>query len=279
MRDNIDAFDSHVHLWTDDFQTYPLATGFKPTDMAVPRFTPEDLLEQMQANGVGRAVLVQMNCYGTDNSLILDAIRFYPDRFRGIAVVDENWPDLAQIVRNLAQSGVGGLRVNVLESGGNRIRNSGMKSLFTIAEREHLALSFLTEPEMLPEIDGLCSRFPGTRVVIDHMARIGMNRPADPSDVNALCKLARHTQTAVKVSAFYALGAKMPPHDDLEPIVRQLHDSFGPTRLMWGSDSPFQIFSGTYSDSIEFVRRRLQFLTADDKEWLLRRTAEEFYLG
>jgi len=47
---------------------------------------------------------------------------------------------------------------------------------------------------------------------------------------------------------------------------------------MWESDCPFQVQNKhTYRDSIELVRTRLKFLSATDKEWLLRRTAEEFF--
>jgi hypothetical protein len=32
-----------------------------------------------------------------------------------------------------------------------------------------------------------------------------------------------------------------------------------------------------YQDSIDLVGRQLDFLTDDDRDWLLRRTAEEFF--
>jgi hypothetical protein len=44
---------------------------------------------------------------------------------------------------------------------------------------------------------------------------------------------------------------------------------------MWESDCPFQVVTQKYSDSIALVRDRLDFLTGEDKDWLLRRTAEE----
>ena len=47
---------------------------------------------------------------------------------------------------------------------------------------------------------------------------------------------------------------------------------------MWESDCPFQVSNGhKYQDSIDLVRKRLDFLTDDDREWLLRKTAEEFF--
>ena len=45
---------------------------------------------------------------------------------------------------------------------------------------------------------------------------------------------------------------------------------------MWESDCPFQVVEQKYQDSIDLVRKRLDFLTDEDKEWLLWRTAEGF---
>jgi hypothetical protein len=50
--------------------------------------------------------------------------------------------------------------------------------------------------------------------------------------------------------------------------------AFTPRRCMWESDCPFQVDRDKYSDSISLIRDRLDFLSAEDKEWLLRRTAE-----
>ncbi len=55
----------------------------------------------------------------------------------------------------------------------------------------------------------------------------------------------------VKLSAFYALGRKRAPYTDLAPLIQHLFEAFGPKRLMWASDSPFQVQDGhRYAPSI-----------------------------
>ena len=103
--------------------------------------------------------------------------------------------------------------------------------------------------------------------------------PIREEQVQALCSLARYPGVRVKVSAFYALGQKRAPHLDLAELIRQVYDSFGPQRLMWGSDCPFQILEEPYEDSIALIRDYLDFLTIEDKEWLLRRSAEELFFS
>ncbi len=96
-------------------------------------------------------------------------------------------------------------------------------------------------------------------------------------EVDALCAMAQHKKVMVKIGAFYALGKKEPPYTDLAPMIRKVVKAFGVRRCMWESDSPFQIASHKYEDSIDLVRKRVDFLTDDDRDWLLRRTVEEFF--
>ena len=138
----------------------------------------------------------------------------------------------------------------------------------------------LVNPEALAPLDKMCERFPETPVVIDHFARIGIDGTIRDSDVDNLCRLARHKNVNVKVSAFYALGKKQSPYTDLAPMIRRLVGAFGRERLMWASDCPFQVVEGhNYRDSIELVRSRLDFLTDDDRAWLLGKTAQRVFFS
>ena len=95
-----------------------------------------------------------------------------------------------------------------------------------------------------------------------------------------LCKLAEHKRVTVKTSACYALGKKKAPYLDLAPMFGPLLDAFGPQRLMWASDCPFQVLNGhTYRASIDLVRERLEILSDSDRQWLLGKTAERVFFA
>lgn len=272
--------DAHVHVWTDDTEKYPLAKGFTKADMKPATFTPEDLFAHARPLGVARIVLIQMSYYGYDNRYMLDAMQAHPGVFSGVAVIDpQNRP--AATMRGLKQQGVRGFRI--VSDGKDAARwldGDAMAAMWRTAAEEKLAMCHLVNPDALPSVDRMCARFPDTPVVIDHFARIGMKGPIDEKDLANLCRLARHKQTAVKISAFYALGRKKAPYDDLAAMTRRLFDAFGPRRLMWATDCPFQVQDGhTYADSLALVKDRLDFLTAEDKTWLLRRTAERVFFG
>jgi predicted TIM-barrel fold metal-dependent hydrolase len=272
--------DAHVHVWTPDLEKYPLASGYARQQMQPPSFTPEELLAHARPCGVERIVLIQMSFYGFDNSYMLDTIRRFPGVFSGVAVIDESGKDPAAEMRALKPQGVRGFRIRPGDrSPETWLDGPGMAAMWRCGGEEGLAMCHLVDARFLPSIDRMCARHPKTPVVIDHMARIGVDGQIRESDVNNLCRLARHRNTSVKVSAFYALGKKEPPYLDLGPMIRRLLDAFGRERLMWATDCPYQVQGHTYAQSIELIRDRLDFLTDDDRQWLLRRTAERVFFA
>jgi predicted TIM-barrel fold metal-dependent hydrolase len=276
-----DCIDAHVHVWTPDTERYPLASIGKKSEMVPPSFTPEELFAHSKPAGVSRVVLIQMSFYQYDNRYMLDSIAKYPGVFSGVAIIDENAPDLRGTMERLKNAGVRGFRLyttrEMAEGWGT---SENMKKMWSLGAELGMAMCLLADPESLPAIDRMCSAFPKTRVVIDHFARLGMKGPAKPEDLALLTTLAKHQHTFVKTSAFYALGAKQAPYTDLGPMIRQLRDAFGAQRLMWASDCPFQVQEGhTYANSIALIRDRLDFLTPEDKHWMLRKTADRVFFG
>lgn len=278
--------DAHVHVWTQDQErypwreSYPLLAGVrvKLPEIEPRDFPPEVLLRHANASDVDRIVLVQMSFYGTDNSYMTDAIASYPDVFRGIAYVDPESPRVAEEMAALLDRGVTGFRILPRPGTEDRwLRTPGYDAMFTAAAETRQAVCALVNPDALREVDRMCRRHPETATVIDHMARIGADGHVRGEDVDALCSLSAHPNVHVKVSAFYALGAKKPPHDDLLPMVRRLYDAYGADRLMWASDCPFQVLNETYEDSISLLRDRIGYLSAVEKEQLLRGTAERLF--
>lgn len=265
--------DSHVHVWTPDTVRYPLAGGFKKADMAPASFTPEELFHHCKPVGVSRIVLIQMSFYGFDNSYMTDMMKAHKGVFSGVAVIDENETP-GQNMKNLSKMGVRGFRILPFKDPKNWLEGSGMREMWKTGAQTGQAMCCLTNPENLPQIDAMCDKHPGTPVVIDHFGRIGPNQE---KNLDNLCRLARHKKTSVKVSAFYAFSKK-PDYSDMGPMIRRLLDSFGPDRLMWASDCPFQINPGhNYAKSINLIKDNLDFLSEGDKEYLLQKTAARLF--
>jgi predicted TIM-barrel fold metal-dependent hydrolase len=272
--------DAHSHIWTRDVENFPLANGSTIDDLAPPSFTAEELLDVAHTNGVGRVVLIQHHpYYGWDNSYLIDAARRYPDTFRVVGMVDNFAPDAAKTMEKLLAERVTGFRITPWVYKEKWLEGE-MDAMWRTAARTGQNMCCLVDAKDLGAVDAMCTCFGDTPVVIDHFARIGVDGEIRDADVAALCSLAKHKRTTVKISAFYALGKKEPPYLDLVPMIRRVLDAFGVDRSMWASDSPYQIDGGhTYAASIELVRDRLDDLSEGDGQWLLRKTAEKVFFA
>jgi len=275
--------DAHVHVWTSDLAHYPLAAGFKRENMMPRSFTPDELFKHTRPNGVTRINLIQMSYYGFDNRYMLDMIDLHKDVFVGTAVIDPLGKAPQREMSDMMKRRVRAFRIRPTMSKQpieRWLQPDGYARMFEAGAKNNQVMSCLIDPDALPELDRMCKKFPNTPVVIDHLCRIGAGPKGEirEADVKALCAMAVHKRVTVKVGAFYALGKKASPYTDLAPLIRQVVTAFGARRCMWESDCPFQVQEKhTYRDSIDLVRTRLKFLNDADRDWLLRRTADEVF--
>lgn len=263
--------DAHSHVWSADARRYPRIRPLLEREPA--SFTPQELFRHAKPCGVTRVVLIQISFYGTDNSYMLDAIARQPDVFSGVAIVTD-----AGRMAEMARRGVRGFRITPGNQPRTWLDTPAMDAMWRRGAEQRLAMCPLVSPDALPSIDAMCRKHPETPVVIDHLARVGADGTIRDADVRQLCALARHRRVHVKVSAFYTLGKRQFPYLDMAGMLRRIFDAFGPERLMWGSDSPFQVRNGhTYAGSLDLVRERLEFLSSADRRWILRKSAEQVF--
>lgn len=272
--------DGHSHIWTRDVKSFPLAPGQTVEDLAPPSFTTEELIKVSEPEGVRRVVLIQHHIYhGWDNSYMIDAARRYPGRFRAVGMIDDTSKNPGEQMRDLLKKRVTAFRITPRIRGAEKwLTGPGMAEMWKTSAATRQPMCCLIDASDLPAVDAMCRKYPKTPVVIDHFARIGVDGEIRESDLKQLAGIARHRNTYLKLSAFYALGKKKAPYHDLIPMIRRMLDAYGPERCLWASDCPYQLVDDhTYKASIGLIRDDLDFLSRGDREWLLRKTAEKVY--
>ena len=135
----------------------------------------------------------------------------------------------------------------------------------------------LGQAAALPALEPIVGRFPGVKVVLDHLGGPPVDEePPHPLLGNVL-RMAKYPNVYVKVSNMNLISQLPYPHRDTHDIVRRIYDAFGPERLMWGTDFPHVLAAGGYVRALELVRDALDFLNEDDKEWLFSRTVQKVW--
>lgn len=269
--------DAHSHIWTSDVKRFPLAPGKTVADLNPRSFTPQTLIALGKTENVTRHVLISHSIYhGFNNDYYIYATKKYPSVFAIVGAMDPRLERIPSLMRANRKLGITGYRI-LPKGDANWLQAASMQTMWKTGATNRIAMCPLIDPQYIAALDPMCKQFPNTTVVIDHCARIDTQHN---TELDHLCALSKHPNVYVKVSAFYAFGAKQPPYLEQASKIKQLYEAFGPERLMWASDCPYQLENGnTYSASIALVRDRLNFLNTNDKDWILRRTAEKVFFS
>jgi L-fuconolactonase len=138
-------------------------------------------------------------------------------------------------------------------------------------------------PRHLEHVPVLAERYPGLRLVLDHLATPPIaSAPATPAGAepwwSLLARAAEHPDVYAKISGLYpAADPQRWSTEVLRPFVEHALEVFGPGRLMYGGDWPVSVLAGDY----ERVWAGLTPLWADlpeaDRSQVLAGTAVRCY--
>ncbi|MBI3468855.1 MAG: amidohydrolase family protein [Planctomycetes bacterium] len=265
--------DAHVHVWKND-PKYPWAPETKspPKEDA----TPEMLLKLMQAAGVSRTVLIQVIYYRWDNSYCADVLTAHPDKFQAVGRVDPQSPHAPDYLSYWTRErGFRGVRLSPAAGPeGDWFTGSLMPPLWQRTTELGVPMTILAPVTRMPDLAKLVDKFPDLAVVVDHMADCPIDRP---DLLQSLLALARYEKVFVKISHMWSLSKQPYPYRDTHDQVKKLYDAFGPQRLIWGTDWPLVEQHCGYAKALTLVRDELDFLTDEDQEWVLGKTAQRVW--
>lgn len=227
----IGGWDCHVHVFD---ASAPARNGhYRPVDR------PLAQIEAVaQEHGVRHLVLVQPSVYGTDNTLMLNALARDPGRHRGVAVVSDDVADAELDAMHAA--GVRGVRLNLVSPVGEAVAPEQRFAVLGLRlQQRGWHLQWYTDAAQLPRIAAL-HRASDVTCVLDHLAGFGAQVPDDHPAWRA-AELLAAGGAWIKLSGWYRLDAQA-PYTQLVPHIRRLAGLFG-DRMVWGSDWPHTKFA------------------------------------
>jgi len=242
---DIVAIDCHAHVMRRDAPLAPDRHSAPKRDCTV-----EEYLAVLDAHGISHGVLTAPSFYGTDNSLLLDALDRAGGRLRGTVIVA---PEIAPSeLGAMAKRGAVGIRLNWF-------RRTSLPDPASPAYRRLFAtvrdLGWHVEIYLEgPLLAGVLPRIrdSGANVVVDHFGAPDPARGVACAGFRAVLDGVRAGDTWVKLSASYRQGGA-----DCRPYVDALLDGGGPRQLVWASDWPFVSHedSVTYEDCLQDLQR------------------------
>jgi predicted TIM-barrel fold metal-dependent hydrolase len=225
----VKGIDTHAHIFRTDL---PMTAErrYAPDYNAL----PEDFLMQLANYNISHGVLVQPSFLGTDNSFMLQALHQYPQKLKGIAVVDPSISD--NELDELDAAGVVGIRLNLINKPLENYTSPLWQTFLTkLAKRKWVV-------EIQRELDDLASFLPailesGVEVIIDHFGRTLQGiQPANRAHQDFLDLLSSGAPIWTKISAAYRCNANI---EQAQAMLAILRTAYGHSELLlWGSDWP-----------------------------------------
>jgi len=273
--------DAHHHLLDPIRFEYPWMTPeLAPLDR---RFGPDDLAPELASAGVERTILVQTISSAQETREFLATALATPFIAGVIGWVDLTGDDVAGALE-VARSAPGGDRLVGIrhqvhdEADPSWLLRPDVVRGLAAVEGASLTYDLLVRPRELPAALAAVQARPGLRFVIDHLAKPPIRsgdlaawtdslRPFGDLD-NVWAKLSGLVTEADWVTGRVA---------DLAPAVEVALETFGPSRLIFGSDWPVCLLAASYGEVVAAARELTASLSETERASMFGGAAERAY--
>ena len=269
--------DAHQHFWVLARGDYSWLT---PELTAIYRdFTPDDLGPMLEAGGIDGTVLVQAAPTLAETEFMLSLADQTPFIKGVVGWVDFEDPDApAQIAALASRPVLVGLRPMIQDIADPQwMLGDALAPAFFELQKHDLTLDALTLPQHLGPLRELLSRHPDMQVVIDHGSKPLIRDAVIGGWADDMAALAKETEVWCKLSGLVTEAALNWTVDDLRPYVDHLLNTFGPSRLIWGSDWPVCTLASSYERWLETTDNLLREISCAEREAILGGNAARAY--
>lgn len=284
------VIDSHLHVWASKQEAetgFPYAEGQEPPEALGSIASSSALLQQMDNSGVSGALIVQPINHKFDHSYVIQSIKDHPTRFKGMLLHDPSLSEADAIARveDLSLKGFVGVRFNPYlwpksESGGwDSMANGAGLAVYKRCGELNMPVGIMCFQGLhlhFNDILALLESSPKTKVILDHFAFTSFTEEGSAA-FQQLLQLAKYSQVYVKISALFRLQTSSYDtikSERLEPLL----ESFGPHRLMFGSDFPYVMETEEqYQGTVQIVEKWLKDREESLCDQVMSGTAEKLF--
>jgi L-fuconolactonase len=266
--------DAHHHLWDPATADYPWMTHEVAPIRR--RFAPEDLAPLLLARGVDATVVVQARSSVDETRELLATAAAVPWIAGVVGWVDLADPAIGDVLAALRGGHLVGIRHQVHDEPDPAwlLRDDVVRGLSAV-DAEGLAYDLLVRARELPAALEVARRFPGLRLVIDHLAKPPLRNADTTAWAEGLSALAALPNVCCKLSGLVTEAAwDSWSAAELVPYLRRAVDWFGPDRSLFGSDWPVCLLAASYDEVIDLT---LAALAPGERAAVMGGTAARVY--
>jgi L-fuconolactonase len=270
--------DSHQHFWRYDAAQYPWIPPGSPLHRD---WLPADLAALQKPLGLDGSIAVQARQSLAESDWLLGLADADPRVKAVVGWVDLRSPrvteDLARLARHPRFAGV--RHVAQDEPDDRFLVGADFMRGISLLRQFRLRYDLLIYPRQLPAAIELVDQFPYQPFVLDHIAKPSIKDSTLSPWKEQLRELARAPHVMCKVSGLVTEANHQAwKPDDLRPFLDVVFETFGPDRLMWGSDWPVCLLAAPYDRVHQIIHDYSAPLTPSQREALFGGNCTRFYL-
>ncbi|MDP4300493.1 amidohydrolase family protein [Leptothrix discophora] len=287
--------DAHQHLWRLARGDYRWLRADVPALAPIHRdFEPDDLLPLLQAHGVSQTVLVQAADSEAETEYMLQLATLHGWIGGVVGWVDlsrrESVPALRRWAGHPKFKGVRPMLQDLPEA--DWIARLPHPEVMACIADLGLRVDALVQPWHLSHLLRFLDRHPDLPVVIDHAAKPQLASRDEAGGWHAdwaqpwragMTELASRPGLHCKVSGLLteadgaARAGGAAGRQALQPVWHLLRSTFGPQRLIWGSDWPVLNLAADYAAWIALSDELMQDLSPEEQRAIRHDNAVAFY--
>jgi L-fuconolactonase len=270
--------DAHQHFWMYSPADYE---WIDDSMTALRRnFLPDDLGPELENAGFGGSIAVQARQTLEETRWLLDWAARSPSILGVVGWVDLRSPDVRSQLEVMARNPklVGIRHVVQSEPDDRFLLQPDFLRGISVLEDFELAYDILIYSRHLPVAAEFVNRFPRQRFVLDHLAKPPIKSGNFDSWARGISEFAAFPNVFCKLSGLVTEADWQ--HWTVEQIVPFLDvafESFGPDRLMIGSDWPVCLLAASYTRAIDVVKSYLIQKNSECQDRVLGGNALRFW--
>jgi L-fuconolactonase len=271
--------DAHQHFWSLARGDYGWLT---PALGAIHRdFGPADLAPLLAAHGIERTILVQAAPTEAETAYLLDIAAKTPFVAGVVGWADFDAPDVAERIAALAADPLlVGLRPMVQDiADDDWLAHPSLAPAFEAMITQDLVFDALLKPHHIPAMLTVLERHPDLACVIDHGAKPDLVSGDLAAWRDGMSTLAEYPRLTCKLSGLVTEANSDWTLETLRPVVEHLLATFGPERLIFGSDWPVVTLRASYAQWFEAAETLLAGLIEEQRFAAFGGNAQKLYLS
>lgn len=269
--------DTHVHFW----EYNPVRDSWIDEAMGVLKrdFLPGDLMDETAAWGVDGFIAVQADQSKRETDFLLSLARLHPEIKAVVGWLDLCGDHLQKDLEHYALfPELKGLRHIVqAEPSGFMLQKAFLNGIAMLGSYD-LAYEILVYAPQLEEVVQFIEKFPNQRFVLDHIGKPNIRESRFAEWKEPFEQLGKFENCHCKLSGMVTEAHwKNWTREDLVPYLDVALESFGPSRLMFGSDWPVCKLAAEYPAVLDIVATYIRSMSLGEQARILAQNANSFY--